>query len=287
MTKKITAFRKTVLGFYEKNGRKTLPWRLNTGAWPVLVSECMLQQTQVDRVTAYWERWLARWPSPESLAAATLAEALAAWNGLGYNRRGRFLWECARKITADYGGEVPRTVDELRTLPGIGPYASGAIACFAYNVPAVFIETNIRAALIHFFFDEGGVASPLRRSIDDDELVPLLTAALEGEDEPRRWYWALMDWGAALKKAYPNPSRRSAAYTVQSRFEGSFRQKRGALLRALLERGPLAASVLAELPEFAVESAASTNVPGLYDALGALEKDGLIVRDGGAYRVRE
>jgi A/G-specific adenine glycosylase len=277
MTQKIADFRKTALVFYEQHGRKTLPWRLNTGAWPVLVSEYMLQQTQVDRVIGYWERWLTRWPSPEALAAAPLAQALAEWNGLGYNRRGRFLWECARKITADYGGEVPRTVDALRTLPGTGPYTSGAIASFAYNIPAVFIETNIRTALIHFFFDDGSI-------VNDAELLPLLEAALEGEDQPRLWYWALMDWGAALKKAYPNPSRRSAAYTRQSRFEGSFRQKRGALLRALLTQGAADMPSLEKLPELA---GMASDAGSLYDALRALEKDGFIIQESGVYRVRE
>jgi A/G-specific adenine glycosylase len=268
MESRIAAFRKTVIDYYEISGRKSLPWRLNTAPWPVLVSEFMLQQTQIERVIPYWKRWTNLWPEPADLAEAQLADALREWNGLGYNRRGRFLWECARRIAGEHGGVVPESPEKLLTLPGVGSYTAGAVACFAYNYPAVFIETNIRAALIHFFFTG-------RQHIHDTELAALLEESLCGEDNPRVWYWALMDYGAALKKAEPNPSRRSAHYTRQSRFEGSFRQRRGTILRSLVSEGSASAENLAE--RTGIE-------PGqLYDALAALEKDFMIVRDGGVY----
>jgi A/G-specific adenine glycosylase len=265
---RIASFREAVIDYYDMSGRKTLPWRVNTAPWPVLVSEFMLQQTQIERVIPYWERWLNLWPQAADLAGAPLSDALREWSGLGYNRRGRFLWECARHITEDYNGVVPDTPEKLITLPGIGDYTSGAIACFAYNYPAVFIETNIRAAVIHFFFAD-------RERVHDAELTGILAESLHNEDNPRLWYWALMDYGAALKKAAPNPNRRSAHYTRQSRFEGSFRQRRGAILRCLVAEGSASVESLAE----------RTGIdPGsLYDALAALEKDFMIVGDSGVY----
>jgi A/G-specific adenine glycosylase len=275
MQKRIVRFRETVYAHYEKNGRTALPWRRDTEPWGVLVSEFMLQQTQIDRVIPYWERWLRLWPTPEALAAASLEEALREWNGLGYNRRGRFLWNCARGITAGFNGVVPGVPEKLITLPGIGAYTAGAITCFAYNYPSVFIETNIRAALIHFFFDPAGSAAEAA-SVSDKELFPILSDALDREN-PRRWYWALMDYGAALKKSLPNPSRRSAHYTRQSRFEGSFRQRRGALLRSLLAEGPARAGALQE----------RTNVQGevFYQVIDALQKDLMVCCEDGVYKV--
>jgi A/G-specific adenine glycosylase len=228
----------------------------------------MLQQTQIERVIPYWNRWTERWPEAADLADAPLADALREWNGLGYNRRGRFLWECARQITEEYGGVVPDTPEKLITLPGVGAYTAGAVACFAYDYPAVFIETNIRAALIHFFFAE-------RERVHDAELTGILEESLRGEPTPRVWYWALMDYGAALKRAAPNPNRRSAHYTRQSRFEGSSRQRRGAVLRSLVSDGPASAETLAERTRI--------DPARLYAALAALEKDAMIACDGAVY----
>ncbi|MDR2468001.1 MAG: A/G-specific adenine glycosylase [Spirochaetaceae bacterium] len=236
MPQQIAQFKDKVFAHYNDFGRKNLPWRLDFRPWGVLVSEFMLQQTQIERVIPYWERWMTQWPDARALSSAALEEALRMWSGLGYNRRGRALWECSRQICEKYSGEVPRTPEELITLPGIGPYSSGAIACFAWNYPAIFIETNIRAALIGFFFAG-------KETVHDNELIPLLEAALDWEN-PRLWYWALMDYGSALKKTTPNPNRRSAHYARQSRFEGSFRQLRSALLRELLAVGPVRATAL-------------------------------------------
>jgi A/G-specific adenine glycosylase len=268
MDSRIASFREAVIEHYDRAGRKTLPWRINTAPWPVLVSEFMLQQTQIERVIPYWERWIGLWPQPADLADAPLADALREWSGLGYNRRGRFLWECARHIAEKCGGIVPDTPEKLVTLPGVGPYTAGAVACFAYKHPTVFIETNIRAALIHFFFAD-------RERVHDAELTGILEASLHGEDDPRLWYWALMDYGSALKKAAPNPNRHSAHYSRQSRFEGSFRQRRGAILRSLVAEGPASAECLAVRTGIESER--------LYDALAALEKDFMIISDSGIY----
>jgi A/G-specific adenine glycosylase len=262
-------FRAVIYANYKRAGR-SFPWRRQTGPWGVLVSEFMLQQTQTDRVVPYWERWLKRWPAPADLAAASLEEALREWSGLGYNRRGKNLKECARIITEKHGGVVPQTPEKLLPLPGIGAYTAGAVACFAYNYPSVFIETNIRAAVIHFFFQDA-------KGITDAELFPVLENSLDRKN-PREWYWALMDYGAVLKKLTPNPSRKSAHYAKQSRFEGSFRQLRGALVKSLVSQGPATAEELVRRTEAEPEK--------LYKALEALEKDSMVAEKGGLYRIR-
>ncbi|MDR3304002.1 MAG: A/G-specific adenine glycosylase [Treponema sp.] len=265
----IADFRRAVYDHYAAQGR-SFPWRDRVEPWGVLVSEFMLQQTQTERVVPYWERWLRRWPTPAALHRASLEEALREWSGLGYNRRCRFLKDCARVITEERGGMVPDTPDTLRPLPGIGAYTSGAIACFAYDYPCVFIETNIRAAVLHCFFQG-------RDGITDAELSPILEQALDRE-HPRRWHWALMDYGAALKKSTVNPNRKSAHYTKQSRFAGSFRQKRGAVVRALTQ-GPAAVDDLAS--RTGLEAAA------LYETLAALQKDALVAEQNGVYRISD
>ncbi|MDR1930323.1 MAG: A/G-specific adenine glycosylase [Treponema sp.] len=268
------AFRKIILDNYRERGRD-FPWRKEISPWGVLVSEFMLQQTQTGRVVSYWERWMKRWPGPGDLAAAPLDLVLREWSGLGYNRRAKKLWECAGVIEARHGGEVPRTPELLITLPGIGPYTSGAVACFAWNYPAVFIETNIRSTLLHFFFQD-------REGVKDDELFPLLRQVLDAEN-PRIWYWALMDYGAELKKLTANPGRKSAHYTRQSRFEGSFRQIRGQIVKNLAGQGgrspeALRAAVAAELPEM--------KEGDFYRALAVLEKEMMVAEDGGLYRIK-
>ncbi|MDR1351819.1 MAG: A/G-specific adenine glycosylase [Treponema sp.] len=265
----VLEFRDAVYAFYEKEGRD-FPWRKDTGPWGVLVSEFMLQQTQTERVLRYWERWTGLWPEPEGLAAAPFEEVLREWSGLGYNRRAKYLHSCAKIIAGEYGGRVPDNPGELRKLPGIGGYCSGAIACFGYNYPSVFIETNIRAAVIHFFFKD-------RASVSDRDIRPILEGALDRED-PRRWYYALMDYGAALKKTAANPNRKSAHYAKQSRFEGSFRQKRGRVVKALAFSGPASAKALAR--------STGMGEGEIYAVMDSLEKDLLVAEKGGLYRIR-
>jgi A/G-specific adenine glycosylase len=262
-------FRDIVYAFYKKEGR-VFPWREDTGSWGVLLSEFMLQQTQTERVLRYWKRWMELWPAPEDLAAAPLETVLREWSGLGYNRRAKYLHSCAKIIAGEYRGRVPETPEELRKLPGVGGYCSGAIACFGYNYPAVFIETNIRAAVIHFFFQD-------RVTVSDREIRRILEETLDREN-PRKWYYALMDYGAALKKVTANPNRKSAHYAKQSRFEGSFRQKRGRLVRALAFNGPASAKALARRT--------GMEEGEIYEVMNALEKDLLVAEKGGVYRIR-
>ncbi|MDR1908981.1 MAG: A/G-specific adenine glycosylase [Spirochaetaceae bacterium] len=272
----VEGFRSIVYRHYEDSGR-SFPWRERITPWGVLVSEFMLQQTQTGRVAEYWERWMRRWPSPESLAAAPLEEVLREWNGLGYNRRARNLREAARVIAGEFSGRVPESPEKLRALPGVGPYSSGAIACFAYNYPAVFIETNIRSAVIHCFFSGDTPEGAPRPAVGDEALLPILKQALDRLN-PRKWHYALMDYGAALKKSMTNPARRSAAYVKQSRFEGSFRQKRGRVLKSLAFEGPAGLPLLAERTGIAAED--------LYEVVDALSREMMAASEDGIYRIR-
>jgi A/G-specific adenine glycosylase len=193
------------------------------------------------------------------------------WSGLGYNRRARYIRDCAAAIIKDHKCQVPETPEELQTLPGIGPYTAGAIACFGYNYPAVFIETNIRAAALHFFFQD-------REGVKDREVFPFLEAALDRET-PRKWYWALMDYGAALKKLAVNPNRKSAHYARQSPFEGSFRRLRGMVIKALAFQGPATAEDLARRTGIGQED--------VYKAAESLEKDLMVAEKEGVYRIAD
>jgi A/G-specific adenine glycosylase len=270
MTPDVSEFREIIYAHYRESGR-SFPWRTDTGSWGILVSEFMLQQTQTERVVPYWERWMKKWPNPKALNGASMEEALRLWSGLGYNRRCRYLKDCARKITEDYGGKMPGTPEELLKLPGVGSYTAGAVACFAFNYPSVFIETNIRSAMIHFFFNG-------KEGVADRELVPVLESVLDRAN-PREWYWALMDYGVMLKQLTVNPGRRSAHYKRQSGFEGSFRQLRGRVVRSLVSAGPGSAE----------ELSGRTGIGGedLYRVLEALEKDLMVAEEGGEYRIRE
>lgn len=221
----VRSFQRTVLAHYHAHGRD-LPWRDTRDPYRILVSEVMLQQTQVPRVLAAYEAFLERFPDVFALAAAAPAAVLAAWQGLGYNRRALALQRCARIVVDQRGGELPRTPVELRALPGIGPATAAAVLAFAFGVAEPFIETNIRAVYLHAFF-------PDRDDVPDRDILPLVEATLERGD-PRTWYYALMDYGVHLKKSVPNPSRRSRHHVRQSPCEGSRRQLRAVILRIFL-----------------------------------------------------
>ncbi len=227
---RIQSFREKVYTYYERHGRD-LPWRKRPTPYRVLISEIMLQQTQVDRVAGKYREFLARFPNFTSLAEAPLPELLTLWSGLGYNRRALALKALAQKVAAEYSGRLPSEADKLLTLPGIGKYTAGAIAAFAFNRPVVFIDTNIRRVYIHEFLHD-------RDKIRDEEIIPLIEQTIDLAN-PRRWYNALMDYGTMLKQEFVNPNRRSAHYTRQSPFEKSNRQVRGMILKVLVRDSPL------------------------------------------------
>lgn len=221
----LEAFRATVWAFFREN-RREMPWRDTDDAYAVFVSEVMLQQTQVSRVVPRYAEWMDAFPTPGVLAAAPLGVVLEHWQGLGYNRRALALKRCAEEVVERFGGRMPDDPRALRELPGIGPATAAAVVNYAYRAPAPFIETNVRAVFLHHFFADAA-------DVPDRELMPFVEASWDRED-PRGWGYALMDYGAWLKKQVPNPSRRSRHHARQSSFEGSRRQKRARLLRAVM-----------------------------------------------------
>lgn len=214
-----------------------MPWRETSDPYLITISEVMLQQTQVSRVLVKFPEFIAAFPDFGSLAGVGVADILKVWQGMGYNRRALNLQKLGQRVITDYDGQLPSDPSELVMLPGIGPHTAGSIAAFAFNRPSVFVETNIRRVFIHHFFED-------LDGVSDKQLLPLVEAALD-RDNPREWYWALMDYGAMLAKSMPNPNRRSQHYAVQSKFEGSDRQIRGQILRVLMA-GP---SDLAEISD--------------------------------------
>ncbi len=246
MNKKEQKFVREVWDYYNREGRRSLPWRnlkkslsADRQAYHILVSEIMLQQTQVDRVIPKYKSFLKRFPTLKKLSEATLGEVLIEWQGLGYNRRAKMLHECAKEITKKFRGRTPKSLEELMTLPGIGPYTAGAVMAFAYNEPVSIIETNIRTVFIHHFFND---------EVDiSDAQVLHLNGILLDKKNPREWYYALMDYGTYIKKEFGNPNSRSKHYTKQTTFVGSDRQIRGAILRLLTKGNVTRAMLLKKL----------------------------------------
>lgn len=220
----INEFKKIIWNYYSTHGRH-FDWRGVDDPYKVFVSEIMLQQTQTARVEQKYPQFLQAFSSFEQLATASLKDVLLQWQGMGYNRRGMYLQKAAQIIVSDFGGKLPDNPEILVELPGIGPATAASMCAFAYNKPTLFIETNIRAVYIHSFF-------PGKDAVHDKEIMPLVHVTLD-HDNPREWYYALMDYGVMLKKTVINPSRKSKHYTKQSKFEGSDRQIRGLILKIL------------------------------------------------------
>lgn len=235
--KQVKSFRQAIYTNYHTSGRR-LPWRETDDPYKILVSEVMLQQTQVERVVPKYLAFIKQLPNFNELAKASVGEVLTAWQGLGYNRRGLYLKRLAEIIVRDYGGRLPHDVVQLEKLPGIGPATARSIAAFAFNRPVPFIETNIRSVYLHFFF-------PTKENVHDAELLPLVEQTVDRKS-PRKWYNALMDYGATLKREVKNPNTRSKHYTKQSAFVGSTRQLRGEVIRRL-SRSPLSMVQLIKL----------------------------------------
>lgn len=262
---------------------RDLPWRRTTNPYEVFVSEVMLQQTQVSRVEKHWVPWLDRFPEVEILAEAPLDAVLSAWQGMGYNRRAVALHKAAKMITTNYGGRFPQTEAELIRLPGVGYATAAGLLAFAFNKPVVYLETNVRTVFLHELF-------PHAVAVPDKELVPLIEKTCPGADGkaygemdgPRAWYYALLDYGAYLKKTVPNPSRRSKTHTQQSSYEGSRRQKRAELIRLLLEAKvdngatKLDTEALTSMLSFheQKEGRPAVNVPLVQSILEDLEREG-------------
>jgi len=232
-------FCELVWQFYRMRGRK-FAWRETRNPYHIVVSEIMLQQTQTSRVAEKYVSFLQKFPSFELLAQTSVAELLAEWVGLGYNRRALALQGIAQRVVAEYAGALPDDPAILETFKGLGPATAASITTFAFNIPTVFIETNIRAVYIHAFFSQA------TESISDRQLFPLVAATVDKQNA-REWYYALMDCGVELKRLYKNPSRKSKHYTRQSKFEGSDRQIRGAIIRLLAQQKTATATDITQL----------------------------------------
>lgn len=239
-SQEIKKFQAFIKRYYANHGRNTLPWRQDFEPYKVMVSEIMLQQTQVERVIPKFEAFMEVFSTVSALAAASPSDVIRQWQGLGYNRRGLNLQRAAQKIVADFEGTVPSDTESLLSLPGIGPYTTAAIQAFAFNQPSLVIETNIRTIMIYHFFPEA-------YDVDDQDVLPLIEVTLDREN-PREWYSALMDYGTYLKQVLPNPSRRSKHYVKQSKFEGSLRQVRGAILKIIAQKALSEKQLKTKLP---------------------------------------
>jgi A/G-specific adenine glycosylase len=264
-------FDKTVRDHYAAHGRHDLPWRVpepdgSFDGYKILVSELMLQQTQVTRVIPKYAEFITRFPSIERLATSPLGDVLQIWSGLGYNRRAKFLQQAALKLRDEFGGIVPPSANQLEELPGVGPNTAGAILAYTYNLPIVFIETNIRTVFIHHFFQE-------QLAVTDSAIHELVAQTIDYQD-PRSWYWAVMDYGTYIKQNVGNMSVASRSYVKQSAFEGSSRQIRGRVIR-----------LLASGPQSLEQLQANIDDDRLAEILSQLCYEGLILGQENQYRI--
>lgn len=275
----LEAFTATVWREGEAHHRD-LPWRYIDDPYEVLVSEIMLQQTQVVRVEKYWPRFLEHFPTLDALAAAEVPLVLEMWQGLGYNRRALALKRTAEYCSEHYAGKLPETYEDLLALPGIGPATAGGVMAFAFQKPSLYLETNVRTVFLHELF-------PDQEGVSDKALEPLVRATCS-EADPRGWYYALLDYGAYLKSIMPNPSRRSKHYAKQSAFEGSKRQKRAELVRIVLAQSGISTEeAQCALDEFERSKGRDGVDPALFDGLiRELATEGFFVLDEAAGTLR-
>ncbi len=263
-------FQSIVLEYYRKHGRHDLPWRLpgknGFDPYKIMVSELMLQQTQVQRVIPKYEAFMQEFPDVDSLADAPQKDVLVAWSGLGYNRRALYLQRAALAIKQDFGGNFPDDTKLLTTLPGVGKNTAGAIAAYAFNEPAAYIETNIRTVYLHHFFAD-------QTAVSDKQIFEKVAETLDTEN-PRQWYWALMDYGSYLKQSIGNNTQRSKAYSRQSAFAGSRREIRGQIIRSL-----------AGGPKTSVQLISEINDDRLSSVLNDLVAEKMIVKSPSGYHL--
>jgi A/G-specific adenine glycosylase len=307
----LDAIRAALLGWFVASGRE-LPWRRTRDPYQIMVSEIMLQQTQVDRVLPKFKAFLERFPTVEALASAPTAEVIRAWAGLGYNRRAVNMQRTARAVLEDHGGQFPHDLATLLKLPGIGPYTAGAIACFAFEQDIGFMDTNIRRVIQRLFVgpEEYGMAA-------EAQLLALAQAAVPAG---RGWAWnqAIMELGALICtaaapacwrcpvqshcRAYaarrsadeqlfsadqpPAPQRqRRVAESREAPYTGSNRFYRGRAIEALRNLSPGQALPLAELGGQVKADFSADDLPWLQTLVAGLARDGLLVLEGGAARL--
>ncbi len=263
----VSEFKKTLWSHYRKDGRHFLPWRRTRDPYRILVSEVMLQQTQVDRVLPKYKSFLKKFPTFKALADASLQSVLVEWKGLGYNRRALGLKRAAEAMIKEHGGKLPRDYASLLKLPGIGPYTAHAVRTFAWDEPDTFIETNIRGVYIHHFCKDTRIRGNKDTKIADEDLVPLIEKTLD-RNNPREWYYALMDYGTYLKKTIGNASRKSASYSKQSKFKGSHRELRALVLHMITQKKKISVKNIA--------TAIHRKETDVVSVVAELKKDGFV-----------
>lgn len=261
----IQKFQTEILTYYKANKRE-MEWRDISNPYKIFVSEMMLQQTQVERVKIKWKEFVTKFPTLRDVAAADKVEILKTWQGLGYNRRALFIKRACEEIVEKHNGKFPKDFITLQTLPGIGPSTAGALCAFVYNQPVHFIETNVRAVILHFFFKD-------KEGVSDKEIMEVLKRATPEGTAPRDWYYALYDYGTYLKKTLGMKKKtqlhkQSKHYNKQSKFEGSFRQKRANILKLKLANS--------DISDTEIISKLKISEEDLEDVLHSLTKDGLI-----------
>lgn len=234
----IELFKKIIYDYYRNHKRK-FPFREDITPYKVLVSEIMLQQTQTGRVAEKYLKFIEKFPDFLTLSTASLEEVLRVWKGLGYNRRAIALKKISEIVINDFKGKLPDSLEILKSFPQIGHNTASSILTFAFNKPVFFIETNIRRVYIYFFF-------PDKNRIEDKDIMTIIKKTIDNNN-PREWYYALMDYGVMLKKTHPDLNKRSAHYRKQAPFRGSTRQVRGKLLKLLIKEGPMEIAEIQEL----------------------------------------
>ncbi len=262
----IPQFQRLILDWGRQN-RREMPWRDTRDPYRILVSEVMLQQTQVSRVLPKYEEFLHEFPDLDALADASQPRLLRVWQGLGYWNRAIRLRAAARMIVNEFGGVFPQDPATLRNLPGIGPYTAGAVACFAFGSTEPFLDTNIRRVYLFFFF-------PGEDEVSDNSIMEIARRAVWTED-PRKWGYALFDYGA-VEIRDRTINRRSRHHSRQSAFEGSFRSYRTLALRHVLAQEGTSVS-RTHLEGFLAERLSTTdNSYTPEEVLDALISDGLL-----------
>ena len=250
-----------------RHNRRDMPWRDTRDPYKILVSEVMLQQTQVSRVLPKYEKFLREFPTLEALASSSQSNLLRTWQGLGYWNRALRLRDAARMVVNEFGGQFPRDPATLKKLPGVGPYTAGAVACFAFGSAEPFLDTNIRRVYLFFFF-------PGEDDVPDGRIMETARQAV-WIDDPREWGYALFDYGATEPRDR-TINRRSRHYSRQSAFEGSFRSFRTQALRHVLAQEDATISRM-ELEQFVgtlLENGDFSYTP--QEVVSALVQDGLL-----------
>lgn len=265
----IPTFQKLILDWYKEN-RRDMPWRNTTNPYKILVSEVMLQQTQVARVLPKYQEFLKAFPTLKDLAQTPDRKLLKIWRGLGYWKRALSLKQTAKRIQKEYKGKFPKDPKELEKLPGIGPYTAKALACFAFQNKDAFLDTNIRRVYLFFFFQK-------KKKVLDKQILSIAKKAV-WKKNPQKWHSALFDYGAIVLKD-KNINKQSKHYTKQSKFKGSFRSFRTKVMRFLLDQ-PKQTATKNKLIRI-LKKEGSSNAPEKIFA--SLEKDDLIKKKGRSY----